>query len=377
MSSALAETCPQAAYDNAIDLLSRMIETPSVSGKEDAVRDLITNHLDDLELSWRMVGKNILIEVSRGSGPTLMLNSHMDTVPANPGYTRDPHKSEIEDGKLYGLGSNDAGASVTCMIHAAAELAKRDDWQGTLQVSIVVEEEATGRNGAEQLVKDIPLPDACVVGEPTKLEVCVAQKGLIVVNCENRGLACHAANAWRLEHKNALLEALEDVRRVEAMAFTERDEALGPTTLNVTVLRGGVATNTIPDKCTWNIDVRVNPAQTLEGVAERLTKELSAEVKPRSLRLHPMRTDPGERVVRAALAARSESSTFGSDTMSDAVFFREVPTIKCGPGMTEMSHRPDEFVEVKWIREGVPFYRDLAVNYFRLAATESVEGDNA
>lgn len=360
-------TNPTPAF--AQDLLTAMIRTPSVSGAESDVAALIASAMGELGLPYRFVGRNLLVEIKRGAGPTLMFNSHMDTVPANPGYTRDPMAPSIEDGRLYGLGSNDAGGCVVSMICAAAQVAARDDWQGTLQVSIVVEEEVTGINGAEALMREIPMPDAAIVGEPTALDICIAQKGLVIFDCVNTGLACHAANAWRVEHKNALLEAAADVLKVPNISFEKRDEFLGPTTLNVTVLKSGVATNSIPDQATWSVDARVNPAQTLQEVYDTLQEAVDAAVKPRrALRLHPMRTPNDASIVRAAHETRPEATIYGSDTMSDMVFFRSTEAIKCGPGHTEMSHKPDEYLDLSWLPRSIDFYRDTALRWFALRA---------
>ncbi|MCA8938908.1 MAG: M20/M25/M40 family metallo-hydrolase, partial [Planctomycetes bacterium] len=336
------------AHRQATEMLARIIATPSKTGDEAAVVDLIVDELAKLGLKAERHERNLVVTLTKGEGPTLYLNTHMDTVPAAAGYTRDPFAPDIEDGKLYGLGSNDAGAALVSMALATHQLAQREDWQGTLKLLYVVEEEVSGRNGAEKLVAEIGLGDAAIVGEPTALNICIAQKGLIVMDAVNRGLSCHAANAYRVEHKNAILEALEDANAVHALTFAESDTYLGPTTLNVTKIKGGTATNSIPDLCEWAIDARINPAQTLEGVLEAVRQATKAEVNPRSLRLHPLRTDPSQAVVRAAQAARPASELFGSDTMSDAVFFRAGPVIKCGPGITEMSHKPDEYVELRW-----------------------------
>jgi len=349
---------------HAITRLQEMIATPSPSRHEAAVVDLVESHLLALKLPTQRIGRNLLATVERGDGPTLMLCSHLDTVPPNPGYTRDPHAADLSEGKLYGLGSNDAGASVVSMTSALAELAERDDWQGSVQLALVIEEEISGREGAEFLLAETGLPDSAIIGEPTGLEVCIAQKGLMVLDCICRGVACHAANAYRLKHRNAILDAAADFNRVSALSFNERDESLGPTTINVTTLHGGSAPNSIPDECRFTLDVRANPAQGLEGVLDIVKQSLQAEVRPRSVRLHPMKTDPDALIVKAALKARPEARTFGSDTLSDMVFLRGCPVIKCGPGISEMSHVPDEWVETRWIEPGIAFYRDTALAFF-------------
>ena len=372
----------------ALDLLRRIIRTPSPTRNEAKVRELLHDELQALGLKPRLVGANLLCEISRGGrqraeasgrtpapmyaraggGQCLMFNTHMDTVPAARGYTRDPFGAEIDDGKVWGLGSNDAGGSIVSMIAAMIELQQRNDWQGTLQLALVVEEEVNGPNGTDALLKEIGMPDAAVVGEPTALNICVAQKGMLIIDCVNTGVSCHAANAWRVEHRNAILEALPDIRTVSELKMREQDPFLGPTTFNVTTIAGGTATNSIPDRCEWAVDVRVNPAHSLQDALRAVQGAIKAEVKARSIRLHPFKTAPEEVIVQAAISARPAAKVFGSDTMSDAVFLRSIPVIKAGPGITEMSHKPDEYLETRWIEQGISFYRETALRYFAMTS---------
>jgi len=370
----------QAPTPTAIQWLSRLIVTPSISRKEQDAAPLLMEWMQSLGLAPTMVGRNVVARVTRGDAtkqgpsslpsshptpsPRLTLCTHFDTVPPAAGYTRDPFAPEVIDGKLYGLGSNDAGAAIASMITAAAALNRRNDWHGTLEVALVVEEEVNGADGAEYLIKTLGLPDAAIIGEPTGLNVCIAQKGLVVMDCSNTGETCHAANAWRLPHKNAILGAVADIPKVYDITFDARDPYLGPTTLHVTVIQGGTVHNSIPDLCGWKIDARVNPAQSLEDVVQAVQARVQATVTPRSLRLRAIATPDTAPVVTAALAARPSSTTFGSDTMSDMVFFRGCDVIKCGPGVTEMSHKPDEYVETRWIEEGSRFYEAAAIEYF-------------
>ncbi len=347
----------------AIEWLSRLISTPSISRREADATPVLRDWASDLGLTSEMVGDNVLVRLTRGTGPRLVLCTHYDTVPPAAGYTRDPFTPSVEGGRLFGLGSNDAGASLASMLGAAAAIAKRDDWAGTLDVALVVQEEVNGADGAELFVRETGLPDAAIIGEPTALNVCIAQKGLVVLDCLNSGQTCHSANAWRLPHKNAILEAVADIPKVYGVSFDKRDEYLGPTTLHVTVIQGGTVHNSIPDRCEWKVDCRVNPAQSLEEVVKAVRAAVNATVTPRSVRLRATSTPESAAIVQSALRARPQSKTFGSDTMSDMVFFNGCPAIKCGPGMTEMSHQPDEYIEIDWIREGINFYREAALKY--------------
>jgi len=355
--------------EQALAFLQRVIATPSISREEHAVVDLIESELKALGLPVKRYGLNLVVTITRGEskGPKLTLCTHTDTVPANPGYTRDPHAPDIEDDKLYGLGSNDAGGPLMAMVFAAKALLDRDDWQGTLEVALVVEEEITGEHGAGALIEEIGMPDAAVVGEPTGLHICVAQKGKVTLRATNRGQACHAANAYRIPHKNAALEAAQDIQALAKLSYTERDESLGPTTINVTQIDAGVATNTIPDTCTWMIDVRVNPAQDIAAVIEDIRACVQAEIEPTTPLLPPYRTDEQSLIVACAQSVKPDANCYGSDAMSDSVFYRHVPVIKCGPGLTENSHRPDEFLSLRWFDAGIGFYESLALEYFKRA----------
>ncbi|MCK6440817.1 MAG: M20/M25/M40 family metallo-hydrolase, partial [Planctomycetes bacterium] len=231
-----------------VSLLQKIVATPGTSRDEGKRADLLMGELGALGLQPVKQGRNIVCRIERGKGPTLMLNTHIDTVPPAMGYTRDPYNAEVKDGKIYGLGSNDAGGCIVSMTAATLALKERKDWSGTLLLALTVEEEVNGADGMEALLKEIPLPDAAMVGEPTGLNVCIAQKGLVVMDCTNTGQSCHAANAWRVPHKNAILEAMGDIPKVYQIAFKDRDDFLGPTTLNVTVIQGGTVHNSIPDK---------------------------------------------------------------------------------------------------------------------------------
>lgn len=354
--------------EQALGFLQRVIATPSVSRNEAAVVDLIEAELKTLGLPVERVGLNLLSRIKRGTGsPKLTLCTHTDTVPANPGYTRDPYAADVDDGKLYGLGSNDAGGPLMAMVFAAKALLDRDDWSGTLELALVVEEEITGENGAGMLVKKTGMPDAAIVGEPTGLHICVAQKGKVTLQAVNRGQACHAANAYRIPHVNAALVAAQDIQKLTQLEYAERDESMGPTTINVTQIDAGVATNSIPDTCTWTIDVRVNPAQQIEAVIEDIRALVSAEITPTTPLLPAYRTDESSLIVQAAKAVKPDANCYGSDAMSDSVFYRDVPVIKCGPGMTEISHRPDEFLALRWFDDGISFYEQVALEYFKRA----------
>ncbi len=349
--------------ERALALLTKLAAIPRVSRHEAEAVAFLERELFDLGLAPRRVGRNLLCTLTRGRGPRLMLNSHIDTVPPAHGYTRDPHAPAVESGCLYGLGVNDAGASVAAMSLAAWELSQRRDWQGSLELALVVEEEVNGKEGSEFLLAELGMPDAAIVGEPTALDVCVAQKGLVVLDCVNTGEACHVAHAHRLAHQNAILAAARDMEALASVRFAASDPALGPTTLQVTQIAGGVAHNTIPDRCAWVVDARVNPAQGLDEIAAAVQARVQAQVTPRSLRLQPVHTDAQSPLVQATLRARPAAKVIGSDTMSDMVFFRGVPVIKCGPGSTDLSHRPNEYVEVRWIQEAITTYVRTAVAF--------------
>jgi len=269
----------------------------------------------------------------------------------------------VRDGRVFGLGSNDAKASVAAMTAAFLRLAA-DPPPGLRLVLTLVAGEETGGKGTARLVVALRerglWPDAVVVGEPTSLDVAVAQKGLLVVELRAAGQACHAAHRRVLGLPNPILDLARDLAALADVDLGEPDPDLGPVTVEPTVLAGGTARNVVPAAATCVLDVRVNPDPPPDEVLRRLRAAVRGQIVPLGGGLPPVGVDPADPVVRAALAARPGARTFGSRGLSDWVFFGGVPGIKAGPGQTERSHTADEFVLESEVVEGARFYEALA-----------------
>ncbi len=341
-------------------LVSALVAIPSVSRSEGAVADHLQSHLEAGGLAVRRDGNNLWFEVGRGR-PRLLLVSHLDTVPAGDGWTRNPHAAVWEDDRLVGLGANDAKGCVAAMATAALGLAAATPGLGgTLVVAFTAEEEVGGAGIASIRERLEPI-DAVVVGEPTGLEVCVAQRGLVILRCVARGRTAHAAHPER--GINAIHAAASDIVRLSAMRFGEHPR-LGETMAQVTRIGGGRASNQVPDACEFFVDVRTSPGITAEAIVERLRGAIASEVHVHSARYLPCATDEAHPIVAAALAAAARPHGAGSRTTSDWAFLSDLPAIKAGPGDTSRSHRPDEYLTRAELAAGVAFYRRLAFEYF-------------
>lgn len=304
---------------------------------------------------WR-VGDNVLAQ--KGSGPKLLLNTHLDTVPPTESWARDPWTVSIEDGRVFGLGSNDAKASAAAMIAAFIN-------GGPCQVILMLAcEEETGGKGTEiawpWLQEELGwTPDGVVVGEPTELQIGISQKGLLSVDLVVTGTACHSANADSLGFRNAAYALAEDLLKLESLDFGFRHPYLGKTTLQPTVLSGSTARNQTPGAARAALDIRSVPGRSHEELLEWLRSQVQGEIEVRSDRLEPYSCPEDAWIVQAAKLARPESIPFGSSAMSDQVFFQGVSAIKCGPGVSSRSHTADEYVLESEILAGAEFYTNL------------------
>lgn len=344
---------------DAVALLRRLVATPSESGAEDAVVDILEGVFRDL--GWKPVrtGRNLHAILGSG-GPILLLNSHTDTVPVGEGWTKPP-LGGMEDGRIYGRGSNDAKGCVTAMILGAAAAFEKDAPKGTVIVAATCEEETTNR-GMSELLPLIGRPDAAVVGEPTGLAPAVAQKGLLLLEVMAEGRSAHAA--WG-GGDNAVTKAARDVLALESVSFDRSHTALGFPSLQVTQIHGGERHNVIPDRCKLVIDIRTTPVYTPEELVELVRARVGGKVSVRSSRLTAVDTALSEPIVRAALAAGG-GACFGSPTVSDWVILKGIPTVKVGPGDSRRSHTPDEYLTVKELEDGVAYYERLIRSYFRV-----------
>lgn len=345
---------------NEVELLREIVRIPSESRSEEAVVARLESALLELGLSPKKSGRNLTAMLDGGDGPLLLLNSHTDTVPVGQGWTRDPLRADIVDGKIYGRGSNDAKGCLVAMMLGARNAFAANAPKGRVLLAATCEEEVLGQ-GLETLLPTLPRPDAAVVGEPTGLKAAVAQKGLLLLKIVAQGRSAHAAHGGGI---NAVEAAARDVLALSQLGFGREHPTLGKTSLHVTQIAGGDRHNMIPDRCELVVDIRTTPAVSPDEIIALVRRTVSGEVVVRSNRLGTVETDPSHPIVRAALAANPAGRAYGSPTLSDWVFLKGIPTVKAGPGDSKRSHTPDEYLEVAELQAGVDFYEKLIRSYF-------------
>lgn len=340
--------------NEAVQLLTQLISIPSFSREENKTADVLEDFFRKKNIPTHRKLNNVWVKCLTFDErkPTLLLNSHHDTVKPNPAYTRDPFKPTIEDGKLYGLGSNDAGGPLVSLIATFLHF-----YSTPLKYNLVfaasAEEEISGMNGIEAIWDQLPKIDCAIVGEPTLTDIAIAEKGLMVLDCVARGKAGHAA---REEGVNAIYEALKDIEWFRNYSFPKVSEALGKVKMSVTVINAGQAHNQVPPECKFTVDVRVTDAYTLEEVLDIVRHNVKCEVTPRSLRLRPSGVDSTHPL--AISAKKLKRKMYGSPTTSDQALI-PAPSIKVGPGDSARSHSADEFIYVDEIEAGINTYIKL------------------
>jgi acetylornithine deacetylase len=350
---------------NAAHLLEFLVSIPSVSGEEAKIANDLSTILSEGGFRIQREGNSIWWTLGKGERPHLLLLSHLDTVPPCTGWNSSPFEPQLEDGKLIGLGANDAKGSVAAMIMAARAL-QHGDLDGTITFAFVADEERGGE-GIRTIKPKLGQIDAAVVGEPTGLQVCTSQRGLLILRCTAHGKAAHAAHAHLGE--NAIHKAARDISRLAAVEF-EAHEGLGATRAQVTQISGGLARNQVPDCCDFFVDLRTTPNLDHAAVIAEIGARLESEVTVHSHRYEPVATKASELVVRAALEAAKASATVESATTSDWAFLKGTSAIKVGPGDTHRSHRPNEYLLLSELEAGATFYSRFVRIYFRMAATE-------
>lgn len=343
----------------AVSLLKKLIQTPSLSKEEKPTAELISDFLYSKNIVFSRKGNNVWATNRHFDPqlPTILLNSHHDTVKPNQGFTRNPFEAHIEEGKLYGLGSNDAGGCLVSLIMAFVYFYEQK-LPYNLILAASAEEEISGKGGIESLLPKLPEIHLAIVGEPTLLQLAVAEKGLLVVDAEVKGKAGHAA---RDEGVNAIYKALEDLNLIKDYRFKKKSDYLGENKVTATIIQAGSQHNVVPDLCTYTLDVRVTDAYSLEEAFEELNAVLQADLKPRSLRLNSSRIDPKHKILK--VAEQMGLTLYGSPTLSDQALI-PYPSVKIGPGDSARSHTPDEFIYLEEIERGVEFYIDLLTTYF-------------
>jgi acetylornithine deacetylase len=339
-------------YQEALSLLRHLIATPSFSKEENHTAAIVNAFLDQHGVATNRKINNVWARNKHfdPSKPTILLNSHHDTVKPNSGYTRDPFEARIEDGKLYGLGSNDAGGCLVSLIATFLYFYNREGLKYNFCLAATAEEEISGVNGLELIIPDLGELDFGIVGEPTLMQLAIAEKGLMVLDCTAHGKAGHAA---REEGENALYKAVDDINWFRTFRFPKESDIFGPIKMSVTIINAGSQHNVVPATCTFTVDVRVTDAYRNEEVLDIIKEHVVSDVKPRSIRLKPSSIDKNHPIVQAGISLGR--TTYGSPTTSDQSLL-DIPSLKIGPGDSARSHTADEFIYIDEIREGIELY---------------------
>lgn len=339
-------------------LLQDLVATPSFSREEDRTANIIEAFFHKEDIPTERKGNNVWAKNKHFTegGQTVLLNSHHDTVKPVQGWTRDPFGADIEKGRLYGLGSNDAGASLVSLIAAFCHF-----YDKKLPFNLILlasaEEEISGKNGVESVLPDLPPISVGIVGEPTLMGMAVAEKGLMVVDGIAKGKAGHAA---REEGVNAIYKALRDIEIIRNFDFEKKSDFLGAVKMSVTQIQAGTQHNVVPDECRFVIDIRTNECYSNQEVLEIIQKEVESELVPRSFRLNSSKIPLEHPLILRGLELGL--TYYGSPTLSDQALM-SFPTLKIGVGDSARSHTADEFVYVKEIEQGIDMYIKLLQNW--------------
>ena len=339
---------------DAVELLKKLIATPSVSRNEKDAADIMEQTIRSYGFEPQREANNLWIIDPHydESRPTLLLNAHIDTVKPVASWSRDPFSPDVEDGVLYGLGSNDCGGGLCSLLQIFRMLTEKPQSYNLIYLASA-EEEVSGKDGITRALPLLPHIDLAIVGEPTGMNPAVAEKGLMVLDVIAHGKSGHAA---RNEGVNAIYEALDDMRWIRDYKFEKVSEFLGPTKMTLTVVNAGTQHNVIPDKCTMLVDIRTNEFYDNEEVYEFIRQHLKSEVKAHSFRLKSSRIDPQHPLIRKCVAMGMRP--FGSPTLSDQALMH-FPSFKLGPGESSRSHSANEFIRISEIRDAIAKYETL------------------
>lgn len=341
--------------EQAIALLQQLIAIPSYSTEEAETALCIQKWLENRAIPVRRSGNNIIAQNAHydPTKPNLLLNSHHDTVRPNQAYTRDPFQARIEDGKLYGLGSNDAGGALVSLLATFAHFYALTDLSHNLILVASGEEENSGPNGLRQVITELPEIDVAIVGEPTQMQLAIAEKGLVVFDATVNGRPSHAAHP---NDQNPIYKCIGVLDWFQNFVFDRESETLGSVKTTVTQIQAGSQHNVVPAQVELVIDVRVNDKYTNKEIAEIFEKEAPCEVKPRTLRHGSSSIDSEHPLVKSGISLGR--STYGSPTLSDQAVL-SCPSLKLGPGDSTRSHTADEFIYIEEIQEGVSIYIEM------------------
>jgi len=342
----------EALYNEAVSLLKKLIAIPSYSRNEDDTAGLLEQFFMDRGVHVHRLNNNVWAANKHfdDNKPTILLNSHHDTVLVNKGYTNGPFEAIEKDGKLYGLGSNDAGGSLVSLIAAFLYFYEKEGLKYNLILAASAEEEVSGVNGISALLPNLGTVDFGIVGEPTQMNMAVAEKGLLVLDCIAHGKPGHAA---REEGENAIYKSLKDIEWFKNYTFPKISLLLGPVKMSVTMISAGTQHNVVPGSCNFTVDCRINECYTHEELLEVIRQNVSCDVNPRSMRLRSTAIAIDHPIVAAG--KRQGLTPYGSPTLSDKSLM-PFPALKIGPGDSTRSHMADEFIYLNEISEGINTY---------------------
>ncbi|MEG3656605.1 M20 family metallo-hydrolase [Arenibacter palladensis] len=351
----------QKLTEKAIALLQELISIQSFSSEEDKTADAIEAWFKEFEIPFKREKNNVYAfnKYYDESKPLLLLNSHHDTVKPNSAYTKDPFHPHIEDGKLFGLGSNDAGGCLVSLIATFTHFYAQENLSHNIVLVASAEEESSGPNGLNSMLLILPKIDVAIVGEPTLMNLAIAEKGLVVFEGKVSGTPSHAAHP---NDNNAIYNTIEVLQWFKDYKFPKVSEVLGEVKLTVTQISAGNQHNVVPGHVDLVIDVRVNDCYSNKEIADILTAEAPCEVKPRSLRLNSSSINKEHPLVKSGLAL--DRSSYGSPTLSDqAALYCQ--SLKLGPGDSTRSHSADEFIYVAEIEEGIDLYIKILQGFLK------------
>ncbi len=342
----------------AVKLLCRLVEIPRTSREEKDAADMLELYMkNECGINVKREGNNLWCMASEYEEhkETLMLNAHIDTVKPTSAWKHEPHRATIEGDIIYGLGTNDDGASLVCLLQTFRRM-KDKKLPYNLLLALSAEEEVSGKNGMEHLLTKLPKIDVALVGEPTGMHPAVAEKGLMVLDLTAHGISGHAA---RNEGDNAIYHAIEDIAWLKNFRFPKESPILGPVKMTVTIVNAGTQHNVIPSECQFTVDVRSNELYSNEEIYDIVRGHVKSEVKARSFRLSSSKIDMLHPLVKQAVSLGRKP--FGSPTLSDQALMR-FPSMKMGPGESSRSHTADEFIKISEIREAIAIYQSMLLD---------------
>jgi acetylornithine deacetylase len=350
------KTTDHTLHTNAIDLLKKLIATPSFSKEENNTAAILNSFLEEQYIGTETFLNNVWVKNKYfdESKPTILLNSHHDTVKPNKGYTLDPFTPVEKDGKLFGLGSNDAGGPLVSLISVFLHYYETKDLKYNLILAATAEEEISGHNGVEALLPKLGKIDFAIVGEPTQMQMAVAERGLMVLDCISHGVAGHAA---REEGDNAIYKAIKDIEWFRSYHFDKVSDLLGPVKMSVTVIETeNKAHNVVPPICRFVVDTRINELYTFDEVLSVIRSNVRSDIQPRSTRLKSSSISIDHPIIKAGLQLGRKY--YGSPTTSDKALMN-FPALKIGPGDSARSHTADEYIYIDEIKQGIDLYIQL------------------